>query len=392
MYHWRRRNLSPGRGGILAVAISFSFILAFLAVFPAQAQTKGSDTMQLLLIGSGGRAYMVAECLAAEDADIEALQYNPAGTANAFNLQFQASFISWYDDFSYGNTALSFPVKKEEHRSGNLFFSFKFLSLPRFDWIDIDGVVQNEKLSQNDFSLAAGYNRPLSRWLSAGADLRFVTSRLADAAATTKLPLLDAGVIFRLSSHTAPVRLALTARNIGIPVTYSGSSVVNNLPSELAFGFLLPAFRNPTNGSGINIMGRFSCRFNGVIGCDLGTEIIISRFFTIGGGYKFLSDAGKFMMGGSLRIPIFRMESRLNIAYLFSNHDQLDNVFVISLNLFGASAPVRRHGRPRAAVSPSSRVETTSPVPLESINPIPVSTNSPSRLPAEAARSGRQPP
>jgi len=321
----------------------FSLFLVAVLASPSPAQDKGSDTMHLLQIGGGGRAYTVGECLTAEDMDVEALQYNPAGTAASGSFQVQASYVDWYDTFSYVNTTVSFPVHKNSPRAGNLFFGFKFLSVPEFDWIDINGDVQADKLSQSDLCVTAGYNRALTKTFSAGADLKFVTSRLADAVAFTKLPLLDAGVIWRLGPSAYPARLGFAARNIGIPVSYSGSKAANDLPSELGLGILLPVFRNKTNNSAVNMMGKLTWRFNGVFGADLGTEFVLNGYVTFGGGYRFLADTGKFMIGGSIRIPVAGLESRLNLALLFNS--QLNNVFTISLDLIGPSAgkiPVRK--------------------------------------------------
>jgi hypothetical protein len=77
--------------------------------------------------------------------------------------------------------------------------------------------------------------------------------------------------------------------------------------------------------------------------------MVLGRFFSFGAGYRFLSDSGKFMMGGSLRVPFSGVESRLNMAYLFSQ--QLDNVFVISINLIGS----RREAHPLRGPAPQDR-------------------------------------
>jgi len=288
---------------------------------------KGTTPLGFLLMGSGARAYSVAEAFTAVDVDPEAINYNPAGGFNLPLLGVNFLHIEWFDIFKYEYLGMVYPIKNKQTKKVNAHFNanIKYFHYSDFDW-NIEGEdgrpVKFGSLSGGDFALTLGYNRKINNDFGWGINAKYIKSTLHDASCTTGG--VDLGLIYIIRS--LPLNLGLSLRNFGMKVKYTSSSTPENMPADINFGMLYKPIKKRKASFKLNLfLNTYYRIYEGVYNVQLGGEAIINKRFILGAGYKVFSDTAKLSIGAGFKQGKFR------INYTFIPEEAINNVHLFSL-------------------------------------------------------------
>ena len=161
---------------VIAVAALILLLVAAL-LFPGEArgaQTDATTSAAFLKLPIGARNAAMGATGAAE-ASVYSVYWNPAGLASLENKELAYSYASWLADTSYqfvGYAQRSFGV------------SFQYVSIPAIQKYDNTGAPLNAQYSPLDALATVSYAHKID-WLSVGASLKGVYSKLDDRSAQT---------------------------------------------------------------------------------------------------------------------------------------------------------------------------------------------------------------
>ncbi len=195
------------------------FAVLFLAVVPSvECWSQGTSGAQFLGIGMGARSVGMGGAYVSLAADGSALYWNPAGLSQTTGMRLSVSHVSWLDDASYQYASFATPLGS----NGSVGFALEQGALSWDNTGDGD-------FEASDFSGAVGYARRLRPNLGVGGSLKYLSSSLGDAGASSYA--IDIGAVYELSRS---VRIGAAVRNLGPGLTFEESS--DPLPATLTVG------------------------------------------------------------------------------------------------------------------------------------------------------------
>jgi len=195
----------------------------------------GSQGAEFLKIPPTARSAALGSTAALSEGS-ESIFQNPAGLASIEKLDVCMSQVNWIESINYSNLAAGF-----RNSAGSFGFGINYLSVPSITKYDNTGAAQNSSYAPSDAAVTLGYARILSERLSAGANLKYVTSHLDDVSAAAMA--VDAGLQANLGGDYG-LRLGLLVQNAGTemkfvnegdPMPFNvrlGASYLLNLNSE----------------------------------------------------------------------------------------------------------------------------------------------------------------
>ncbi len=311
--------------------IVISIIVQFLLINNIKAKGEDTTPLDFLLIGSGARAYSVAETLVAENSEIEAVAYNPAGAVRISDIEASFSHIKWLDTFQYEYISFLYPLGKGNNSSGNLMFNIKYYHMPSVSLLDSDGYNTGSSITAADLAVTAGYSKLLNKNLGIGINVKYINSKLYQYSASTFGA--DIGINYALSDI---LTLGLSARNLGLGIKYKDDSQAESMPSEVMAGSKFSIINSRKSSLKLNIYDDISYQFSGKMNAAVGAEAELYKYFIIGFGYKVLADTGNFNMGFGIKNLFKGFDFRVD--YSFVPVSAINNLHVISLSAkFGKS-------------------------------------------------------
>jgi hypothetical protein len=195
------------------------FAALFLVVAPSlECLSQGTSGAQFLGIGMGARSVGMGGAYVSLADDGSALYWNPAGLSQTTGMRLDVSHVSWLDDASYQYASFATPLGS--NASVGLALEQGSLS-----WDNTgDGTFE-----AGDFSGVVGYGRRLRPNLGVGGSLKYLSSSLGDASASSYA--FDIGAVYTLSRS---VRVGAAVRNLGPGLTFEGES--DPLPATITIG------------------------------------------------------------------------------------------------------------------------------------------------------------
>lgn len=195
------------------------FAALFLAVVPSvECWSQGTSGAQFLGIGMGARSVGMGGAYVSLADDGSALYWNPAGLSQTTGMRLDVSHVSWLDDASYQYASFATPLGS----NGSVGLALEQGSL---SWDNTgDGA-----FDAGDFSGVVGYGRRIRPNLGVGGSLKYLTSSLGDASASSYA--FDIGAVYALSRS---VRVGAAIRNLGPGLTFEGES--DPLPATITVG------------------------------------------------------------------------------------------------------------------------------------------------------------
>ena len=300
---------------------------------PAASRGAGTSSAPFLREEPTARVTSMGGAAAALSDDAGAVYFNPAGLA--FTSSHRLSFTTWkgLDDTS------RFTFLSGIYDAGRLgVFDLSYLSYDSGseDIFDLGGTQSSVKLAQ-DYALGLGWGHKLIGGLSAGAQLKYVKSKLAEAY-TAKTATFDAGVQYRFLNDK--LTLGAGVQNASGQLKYISEG--DPLPRVIYGGAALRA----SAGAGELLLAADVQKPRDQKAADgrLGAEYTLSRF-ALRVGAKRVYNVNSMTLGGGIKLRW------LSVDYGFEPAGKLDqpvHKFTVNI-LFGGGAGKKEAADPLPA-------------------------------------------
>jgi hypothetical protein len=297
-------------------AIHLLLAAAVLALAPGsgRAAEPGDTGLAFLKIGVGARAAAMGEAYAAVAQDPSAMYWNPAGIANAPDLEFHASHNEWISDVRYEYVGVV-----QGMRGHALGLSLSLLHMGELEGRDATGQF-TESFRAYDFAAGVSYGRRVMRSVEVGITGKILHEKIQDFSASGFAA--DLGIRYR-----TPVRgltLAATATNLGPEMKFKQDAFT--LP---AAGRIGAAYRSRALLSGFVLASDLRFPNDGDARGHLGAEVWVHEAIALRGGAKLNYDEELGTLGFGVKLR----EYEFDYAFVpFSDTSELGDTHRISVD------------------------------------------------------------
>ena len=189
---------------------------------PAAAWAGASGAGAMLKLGAGARASALSEAFTAGSGDPSVMFFNPAGLAYEKGSAAMATHALWFESVHYTVAAYN----RHTPKYGTFGIGLQALSYGDITSVDNTGVADGT-FSPRDLALTAGLGRDINEKLTAGAQAKYLYSKIDNSASAL---LVDLGAQYRHNSLTA----GLAIQNAGTKLKYNSES--ESVPTQLRLG------------------------------------------------------------------------------------------------------------------------------------------------------------
>jgi hypothetical protein len=288
-------------------------VLSFALAGSARAADPGDTGLAFLKIGVGARAAAMGEAYAAVAQDPTATYWNPAGIANAPDLEFHASHNEWISDVRYEYVSVVQGL-----RGHALGASVALLHMGSMEGRDDTGQF-TETFHAYDFAAGLTYARRVLRPVEVGATAKILYERIQDF--TTTGFAVDLGARYR-----TPVRgltVATTLTNLGPELKYEEDAFL--LPVSGRVG---AAYRTLALLDGLIVAADARFPNDSDAKGHLGAELWVHEAVALRGGAKLGYDEEL----GTVGFGVKYREYALDYAFVpFSETSQLGDTHRLSI-------------------------------------------------------------
>jgi hypothetical protein len=180
------------------------------------------------LTGDARQAALGGKALTIADYDPATAIFNPASISTEMNNQLQVNYINYLADLNYGTISYARTMGET---TGTFHGGVTYLNYGTFEGYDERGQ-RTSDFTASEAAVSFGYAIELLPELSAGLNVKFITSRLEQYSSIGGAA--DIGLLFRPAEKK--YRLALTLRNMGTQFT-TYNEVEEPLPFQIALGY-----------------------------------------------------------------------------------------------------------------------------------------------------------
>ena len=221
-----RRHMK--RFGIVGLASLASCLLP-LASFAAG---LGTTSASFLKIGLGARPAAMGFAFAAVADDLNAIQYNPAGLARLSGTNVSVTYLSYFQDITYGWLASSFPL--ELSGPGTLGISVGYLTLGGIERRELsDTDTPTSTFGSSDMNVALSYAfQNVMDGLHLGVNLKVISESIGDTRATGLAT--DLGLFWTVKEVDPNFTVSLALQNLGTGLKFV--SVSDPFPTTIKAG------------------------------------------------------------------------------------------------------------------------------------------------------------
>ncbi len=325
----------------------------------AHAQSRvGTTAAQFLTIGTGARASALGHAYTAEATGGEALYWNPAGAARAYDTYSRgAVFVShadWLMDIDYNAFGLVVPVTT----SGVMGISIAQMNYGRMDVTSVDlPEGTGESFGAADLVVGVSYAQPLTDNFFIGGTVKYIRQSIYDMTASTGA--FDIGFVLE-SEYLNGMRLAASIMNFGAKMQMDGinsrlfvdldpanSGSNDKLPANLEtnawplplsfkFGAAVPVVN--TNSVRLQLLADAHQTNDNDLNTDLGALLhygVGTVNFELRGGYKDLAvtnATAHMTFGGGIDLRAAGI--RIGADYGFVPFNEIGNVQMLDFRLY----------------------------------------------------------
>jgi len=336
-----------------SIAILVLVALGIAQVFAGAGNRAGTNGASELLIPVGARDLAMGGSTAATSSGVEALFWNPAGTARmrtSADLYF--SHMSYFADIGVNYGAVSANVEG----LGVLSLALKSLAIeaiPVTTTRDPDGTGQTFKPQY--FVVGLTYARQLSDRVAVGLTGNLVSERLGDVSAAGVS--FDIGVHYQNLASIDGLSIGVVVKNIGPEMTFEGSGLLTSasvdeqhrsaslyqiqaasfeLPSSIQFGV---GYKRQVSDM-ISLEGSTAFQSNNFSDDEyrIGLEGAYQDLLFIRGGYNFAqteTDEREYMFGPTFGFGVHSAlgNTEVTIDYAYRSMKTFDGNHVFSVKL-----------------------------------------------------------
>lgn len=336
-----------------SIAILVLVVLGLTQVFAGAGNRAGTNGASELLIPVGARDIAMGGSTPSASRGVEALFWNPAGTAlmkGSADLYF--SHMSYFADIGVNYGAVSASVEG----FGTLSLALKSLAIdeiPVTTTRDPDGTGQSFKPQY--FIVGLGYARQLSERIAVGITGNLISERLGDVSASGIS--FDIGVLYENLASVQGLSIGIVVKNIGPQMTFDGTGLLTTaavegqhrpstlyqiqaasfeLPSSIHFGV---GYKRQVTDM-ISIQGATAFQSNNFSDDEyrFGLEAAYQDLLFIRGGYNFAqqeTDERDYMFGPTVGFGIHSAlgTTDISIDYAYRSMETFDGNHVFSVKL-----------------------------------------------------------
>ncbi|MDD5688258.1 MAG: PorV/PorQ family protein [Elusimicrobia bacterium] len=304
-----------------------------LSTYICHATGPWTNGASILRQGIGARPLGMGEAFVGLADDINTLQFNPAGLSNISNKESGATYSKELVDMSYSNIAYAQPLGEKGYIGGS-FLLFQGGDIEINWWDSVNGVRTETRNAEQDYVLTLGYAQDFMSEgeLSAGANLKYVSSKLAEESTASSIAV-DLGGLYRLLDNK--LSLGLSILNIGTALKYKGgiSSGSEDDPLPLgirvggAYVFISEDMKKLTGVLDINKYSNTDMQLN------LGLECWLKEMIALRTGYEIGYDLASITAGLGFKVKNCQLD------YGFSPMSKINAIHKVSFILrFGESS------------------------------------------------------
>jgi len=199
--------------------------------FAARADV-GTSGAVFLKLNAGARPAAMGEAFGGISNDVNALYYNPAGTAGLATPAFTAQYGSWFQSIGYNALGFVYPVTGV----GSVGLGIINLGVTDIEKRSSDTADPDSKFGASDYAYILHYSRSLNARLSAGINAKIISQKIDDKTATSYAG--DAGVLWQTPLKRLTAGLAV--QNFGTDVKFDAAGDPLPLNIKLGLGYTLP--------------------------------------------------------------------------------------------------------------------------------------------------------
>ncbi len=284
-------------GGLLAI-----LLLPGLLYGQAKVATAGA---QFLEIGVSGRAIGMGEAFVAVANDASAIYYNPAGLTQLYDREVVLSHISYVADIRYDFAGLAYPLYRLGGVLGIGFYSLDAGDMDETTYEYFKGT--GRIFGARSYAATLSYGRALTDRFSVGVTMKLVDEMLEDERATGWAA--DVGTSYDTGFRNFKIAMVIT--NFGpdmtfiqegypLPINFRFGGAINVLDGEQHKGVFALEASHPSDN-----LEKYNAGF----------EYQYQDRYFLRLGQKFNYDEGSLSVGGGLRLPVNKMELRLDYGF-----------------------------------------------------------------------------
>lgn len=303
---------------ILKLALSV-VVCTQAAVLNCYAEGAGSSACLTLLQPISAKTAGVGEAYTAVSGEVVSLHYNPAGLASMKNLEIATMFQKGLDEDNFASL-----VCGKNLSFGTVAASIQYYDTGKIEMFDTNGV-EISKVGQKDIILNVGAGIPIGEKLSAGANVKAISSEIFGEKASAFA--MDMGAQYK--ELLSNIDFGITLRNAGTKLTYVDEG--EKLPMNARLG---AAYTKEIGGSRLQGTVDFPYYINEkeTLGL-LGIEYILNNLIAFRGGYRMNLSNSSSDDEQNINAGIGFMWSSFSIDYAIGLTDDLDNPHHISVNM-----------------------------------------------------------
>lgn len=284
-------------GSLLAI-----LLLPGLLYGQAKVATAGA---QFLEIGVSGRAIGMGEAFVAVANDASAMYYNPAGLTQLYDREVVLSHISYVADIRYDFAGLAYPLYRLGGVLGVGFYSLDAGDMDETTYEYFRGT--GRIFGARSYAATLSYGRALTDRFSVGVTVKLVDEMLEDERATGWAA--DVGTSYDTGFRNFKIAMVIT--NFGpdmtfiqegypLPINFRFGGAINVLDGEQHKGVFALEASHPSDN-----LEKYNAGF----------EYQYQDRYFLRLGQKFNYDEGSLSVGGGLRLPVNKMEMRLDYGF-----------------------------------------------------------------------------
>ncbi len=310
-----KRNMTAQEENKMKIIKTISILFHLLLIANLALAGAGTTGGVILKESLGARSLAMGDAFTAVASGPETIFWNPAGLGTMNNAEVSAMYFKEIADMGLMSIQYAQPLAEY----GTAGIAIESFSAGEMELNYLDGTSKSVK-AQQDFVVNLAYGKEVLEKFSAGANLKYLSSTLAEAESASTVAI-DVGCLYRLPQIEG-VSLGLALQNIGGGMKYieEEDPLSFTIRAGAAYTKALPNNALTVSGD-LSKPQELSTRFN------LGAEYVYNQVMAIRAGYKFGYDVDTFTAGFGMKI------SRYNLDYAFAPKGDLGDNHRISLGV-----------------------------------------------------------
>ena len=195
--------------------IFFPFVFC-VSLLLGQFDNSGTSAANFLKIGVGGRATAMGGAITGQVDDPTSLFWNPAGIANARNIEFTVNHNDWIFDLTHSYIAAVMPAG----RVGHFGLSINYLDMGKMErTTELAPEGDGTSFSASDIAIGFAYAKKMSDRFNVGIQLKMIQESISFSSA--RAVAIDAGSQYITRFSGLKIGIAIT--NFGSKLTLNGT-------------------------------------------------------------------------------------------------------------------------------------------------------------------------